>query len=288
MRLRSSQLDPAALPKLQELWNAQLAPHTCRTLAHEMQDLARGYGRNTVLAWRGEEPTGCAGWVTLGIAQDGCAYGAPVVAADVETASTLIGIVCREVRAAAADRLRISTRVGEDPKLDALRQAGFKPMFEFVHFSRSLPFTEAPPALPYGLRLVHMSEIDWNRLRRCYAESFAGVPNAPIPDEDTLQAEWSLADNKASLILADEAGEYQAFMLVNDAKVDSMAVCNGWRGKDVPAKLYHLASIELLAQGKTEMQVTKVASINAASMRTHQKLGFTECAPRWTVHELAL
>ena len=99
-----------------------------------------------------------------------------------------------------------------------------------------------------------------------------------------MRAEWAMADKNASFILVDQTGEYQAFLMINGASVDSVGVRNVWRGKELAGKLYSLASRELASQGKTEMRAM-VASINTASMRLHQKLGFTEYTQRLTVHE---
>ena len=285
MTLHISPLIPEALPALQLLRSAQLAPHPCMPLAQELQDAARGHGKNAALAWRGEQPVGCAGWVTLGIAEDGCAYGSPVFAADLEVAAVLIAFVRKKAMAAGARRLRISTRVGESAKLAGLRQAGFIPLFEFVNFARMLPFT-GTMALPVGLHRVGAGAIDWGKLHQCHADTFSGVPNSPIPDEATLREQWEAADMRASPIVVDDAGEYQAFALVTDSAVDAVGVLKKRRVKGLAATLYHLAAIELAAQGKTEMSAL-VAATNAASMRLHQKLGFTEAAPRWMVHELS-
>ncbi|MGQ0710493.1 MAG: GNAT family N-acetyltransferase [Rhodoferax sp.] len=141
-------------------------------------------------------------------------------------------------------------------------------------------------ALPKGLYRVPLGAIDWTELRQCHAQAFAGVPNSPIPDEATLQDKWAPADPRASLIVADAAGTYQAFALVTGSVIELVGVRTGWRGQGLAAALYHRVATELVAQGTWELRA-RVASVNAASMRLHAKLGFDETAPRWMVHELA-
>ncbi|MEO6918098.1 MAG: GNAT family N-acetyltransferase [Collimonas sp.] len=286
MTLRISPLLQDALPELQDLWDFQSRPYSGSPLSHDLVALARAHGQNVAIAWRGERPVGCVGWVTLGIAEDGCGYGSPLVAADLEAASALIDIVSERVRAAGAQRLRISLRAGETAKRDGLRQAGFQPLFEFVNFSRGLPFSAAP-ALPDGLRRIRLDDIDWGELHRCFAESFSGVPNSPIPDMENMREEWVAADQDASVVLADDSGRYQAFILIDGRTVEAVGVRDQWRSKGLAETLYQLAAHALASKQVIEMRAL-VAATNAASMRLHLKLGFTEYAPRWIVHELRL
>jgi ribosomal protein S18 acetylase RimI-like enzyme len=284
MSFHITPLLPAALPLLQDLWNRQLAPHVVHTLAHDLQSPARAHGQNVVMIWRAEQVAGCVAWVTLGIAADGCAYGSPLIAADVEVATALINIVSEEVRAAGAQRLRISVRAGETAKRDGLRRAGFSALFDFVNFSHTLPLTAAPD-LPAGLQAVGKDAIDWRKLHACYAETFAGVPNSPIPEQEALREEWLTANQQASLILADADGQYQAFALVDGCSVEGVGVRHAWRGKGLAETLYRLVAAQLASQNETEIRA-RVAASNGASMRLHQKLGFNEYAPRWTVYEV--
>ena len=284
MTLHVTPLLPAALPMLQDLWNRQLAPHLVHTLAHDLQSPARAHGQNVVMIWRAEQVAGCVGWVTLGIAADGCAYASPLIAADVEVATALIEIVSEEVRAAGAQRLRVSVRAGEDAKREGLRRAGFSALFEFANFSRTLPLA-APADLPPGLHAVAGDAIDWSKLHACYAETFAGVPNSPVPEQAALREEWLAANPRASLILADADGAYQAFVLIDGCSVEGVGVRLAWRGRGLAETLYQLAAAQLQAQNEPEMRAL-VAASNGASMRLHQKLGFSEYAPRWSVYEL--
>jgi GNAT superfamily N-acetyltransferase len=277
----------AALAGLQSLWNRQLAPHAAPDLTHDLQDAAHGNGTQVAIAWRGGEPAGCVGWVTLGIPENGCAYAAPMVAADMDVALRLVDLVVERTRAAGARRLRVSTRAGEEAKLAALRERRFAPQFEFAGFAHGLPLPDAGP-WPEDLHPVQVRDIDWPSLHRCMAEAMAGVPNTVVADVDTVREDWQRADPETSLVLADASNEYQAFLLMVDNKIDTVGVRQAWRGRDLPAKLYRHASEVLRLRGHTDIRVPLVASINAASMRLHQKLGFTECVPRITVHELTL
>ncbi len=116
-------------------------------------------------------PVGYAGWDTLGIVDDGCAYGSPFVAADTEVAAGLIKAIGESVRAVGARHLKITCRAGESAKLAALLQTGFVIQFEFVHFSHSVPL-EGSMALPAALHMTALSELDWTRMHCCFAVDF--------------------------------------------------------------------------------------------------------------------
>lgn len=272
-------LSDEAVPLLQRLWDKQLAPHGAGVLAMELRDAARGHGAQTVVARRAGQIAGVAGWVTLGVPQDGCAYGAPLVAVDQEVAQCLVDAVRDKVD---GERLRISCYRGEPHKRAALLASGFTPLFEFVRFARALPLPEAP--LPRGLHVLSPGSFDWPRLQRCYAEVFANVPNAPVPDVDTMKEEWLEGDADATLALVDETGEYQGFVMVAGDEVEALGVRGAWRGRGVADALYAMVSRALAAQGREELR-TLVASVNTASMRLHERLGFSEYAPRTEVFE---
>ncbi|HEY9104020.1 GNAT family N-acetyltransferase [Chitinimonas sp.] len=251
-----------------------------------LADAARGNGRQALVAWQGGTLLGYVGWVLLGVPQDGCAYGSPLVASDIRAATLLVDAVRRACRQAGASRLRISARQVERTKRQALEAAGFTPLFDFVHLEASLPLGGLAE-LPNGLRSVPFREIDWSKAQACYAETFAGVPNAPTPEVDVMQEEWSQADWRASCVLADDVGDYQAFLLVTDGEVDAVGVRAGWRGRELAAILYRRAGPALLAQGITTLR-SMVASTNHASLGLHRKLGFCEHMPAWTVYEAHL
>lgn len=272
-------LSDEAVPLLQRLWDAQLAPHSAGALAVELRDAARGHGAQTVVAQRAGRLAGVAGWVTLGVPQDGCAYGAPLVALDREVAQCLIDAVLDKVD---GERLRISCYRGEPHKRAALLASGFTPLFEFVRFARALPLPEAP--LPRGLRVLSPGSFDWPRLQRCYAEVFADVPNTPVPDVDTMKEEWLENDADATFVLVDEMGEYQGFVMMAGDEVEVLGVRAEWRGRGVADALYAMVSRAMAAQGRVWLR-TLVASVNTASMRLHERLGFSEYAPRAEVFE---
>ena len=69
--------------------------------------------------------------------------------------------------------------------------------------------------------------------------------------------------------------------------MDAVGVRSGWRGRNVAAALYRIAAAKLAANGCGELRAL-VAGSNVASMRLHQKLGFSEAEARWTVYEITL
>ena len=279
-------LQPAALPALQQLRDDLLAPHTQPGLAEELTDVARGHGQHACLAWRDGRVVGCAGWVLLGIEQDGCGYGAPVVAADQEVASLLIARVTAMASEAGAKRLRISAVAAESAKQASLLAAGFQPVFEFVHWALPLPIAGSA-TLAGGLRSLPYAEIDWPALRACYAQCFKQVPNAPVPDEDAMREEWSAADWTVSRVLVDELGHYQAFLLISGTEVDAVGVMPALQGRGLAAALYAQAGEVLQRRGVHHLHAM-VASSNSASMALHARLGGYEHQPRRTVYQLSL
>ncbi|GLR11425.1 hypothetical protein GCM10007907_02150 [Chitinimonas prasina] len=279
-------LQAAALPALQQLRDDLLAPHAQPGLAEELTDVARGHGQHACLAWRRGQAVGCAGWVLQGVEQDGCGYGAPLLAADQEVASLLIARVIAVASEAGAKRLRIGSFAAESAKQSALLAAGFVPVFEFVHWALPLPIA-GTTTLPAGLRSLPYAEIDWPALRACYAQCFQQVPNAPVPDVAAMQEEWSAADWTVSRVLVDEQGHYQAFLLVSGEEVDAVGVMPALQGRGLAAALYAQAGEALRRRGVSHLHAM-VASSNGASMALHERLGGYEHLPRRTVYQLSL
>ncbi|MDR3428191.1 GNAT family N-acetyltransferase [Silvimonas sp.] len=286
MTITITPLQSGALPALQALWDKQLFPNIPARLADALQDAAHDHGRQVVVAWRNDQLAGCAGWVTLGIAHDGCAYAAPVVAIDDDVASHLIQTVMETVRNVGAQRLRISAYLPEVAKHKALKTLGFTPLFEFFNLVLPLPLESASP-LPAELHAVPFAQINWEQARALFAETFVDVPNSPIPAVAAIREEWELCDWQAGRVLADRHGEYQAFSLIQANSVEAVGVRSAWRGQNLAATLYRIAAESLLRSGHSEL-CALVAGSNVASMRFHQKLGFQVVATPRTVYELAI
>lgn len=278
--------DPTALPALQALYRRIRAGRSLP--ATDLTDEARAQGRQVVIAWRGGEPVGCAGWVVVGIADDGRLYGSPVIAAETPVAVRLIDRLVTEGRALCATHLRISAWDGEGAKAVALAAAGFVRLFDWVTFAREIKMQAVPPFATDGLISISQAELDWPRLAELYATTFRGVPNAPPIDAATLAAEWIEADWDASCVLADAAGRYFAFVVAHgDGSIDVIGVDASLRGTGLAERLYCHAGNRLAANGVRQLTAL-VSSANVASLRFHQKLGFAESEPRGTVWELEL
>jgi ribosomal protein S18 acetylase RimI-like enzyme len=142
--------------------------------------------------------------------------------------------------------------------------------------------------LPAGLAPVAFDRIDWPRAAALSADCFRDVPNSPAVSAEMLAADWAEADWSASRLLQDASGAYQAYLIVTpDAAVDAVGLAPGWRGQGLADALYAEAAAALHRRGVSRMHAL-VASSNRASMRLHQRLGFTEPQPRGAVWELAL
>lgn len=280
---------PPELPALQALYDHPGRP--ALDLAATLTDAARGGGRQVRVAWRGHRPVGCLGWVSLGLLEDGRLYGAPVLAADAEVAALLLAELQRQGRSLGASHLRVSTWAGDEAKAQALGMAGYRRLFEWVNFVRALaadgPGVAARP-LPQGLARVAFDRIDWPRAAALNAECFRDVPNSPAVSAGLLAEEWAEADWSASRLLQDGSGRYQAFVIVSQtAAVEAVGVAAAWRGRGLADALYAEAAAAVRRRGGLHLHAL-VASSNLASMRLHQRLGFTEPQPRGAVWELAL
>ncbi|GGP22059.1 GNAT family N-acetyltransferase [Silvimonas iriomotensis] len=280
---------PATSPRLaalQHAWDAQLAPHAGERLEPLLYNAARGHGQQVVFAADGDRLIGCAAWVLLGVVQDGCAYGAPVIVLEPQAAPPLLEAVIAAVKHAGATRLRISARPQESAKQQALHAAGFTPVFDFVTFSLACSAT-IQAALPQDLTPVPFEALNWRKLYALYGESFRSTPNSPLPAFEVFMEDWRDLNREASQVLQSADGTYVAFCFIQDAVVESVGVDEVARGRGIANALYQHAVATLHAQGAASLSAL-VASSNTASMRLHQKTGFTESAPRRTVYELAL
>jgi len=287
---RISPLDPAAIPALQALSDELSGGRSAMDLRAALTDGARGGGSQAAVAWQGDRPVGCVGWVALGIEEDGRLYGSPLVAQDAGVARRLIDLLDGVGRELRATHLRVSKWEGEAGKAKALADAGFVRLFEWVTFSREPGAQDAPPAAfpPHGLHAVPPDRIDWERAAQLYADCFREVPNAPCVGTDILAAEWRGADWVSSRLLQDAQGRYVAFLIVQaEGQVEAIGVDAAWRGRGLADALYRHALSSLALQHVPRMTAL-VASSNAASMRLHQRLGFGESQPRGAVWEREL
>jgi ribosomal protein S18 acetylase RimI-like enzyme len=255
-------------------------------LQTDLSDHARGFGRQTVVALQGGQPVGCAGWVTLGVPHDGCAYGIPLFAAEGDVAQSLVARVIREVAAAGAKRLRIGCFAAEQGKRRALADAGFRHLFSFVRLEKSLPFA-GKAVVPDWLTTVLPARIDWDALAELYCETFREVPNAPPETAEQMRGEWHDGDWLAGRVLADRSGIYQAFSLVRGCEMAAIGVRAALRGKGLADALYHIAGTSLVDRGHRTVTAL-VADCNQPSMALHLRLGFRESRPRSDVFEKTL
>lgn len=284
MMLQLRAYSTADIPRLQALADKILAPYPESTLATDLGDTVHDHGQKACVAWRGEIPAGFVGWVDFGVPRDGCCFGAPFIAADIDTATALLDRLVAAARHAGANALRVTVRPPETAKLAAIQAAGFVPVSAFLHLALPLPMT-CHFAIPNGLYPVNPSAIDWTELADCFADTFAAVPNAPALPADLLAVEWGKADWSAGRILADAQGRYQAFCMVDEQMIQAIGVRQAWRGHDVASALYQIAAAKLYDDGVAELR-SMVASVNRLSLGLHEKLGFTEYKPRWQTYEL--
>lgn len=288
-QLRLTGFDASAMPALQAVLDAQMAPQATPMLIDELTHAARGHGTQAVIVWRGDAPVACAGWVTFGIAQSGQCFGSPVVAADAEAADQVIAQLVHTACELGASSLRISAWAGEDIKRAALERAGFACLLEWIHFAMpAQALAVGKPLSALGLVPVPRAAIDWPALLALYNDTFRNVPNAPQPDLADFQSEWAETDTEASCVLADAAGAYHAFAQVSPTgKMEAIGVDDTLRGRGVAAALYAHAARSLAARGIDTLRAL-VASSNAQSVALHTKLGFVEERPRGRVYALEL
>ncbi|MBV8659888.1 MAG: GNAT family N-acetyltransferase [Burkholderiales bacterium] len=282
MMIALAPFNPAALPALQAIADRIFAPWPAPRLAQDLTDLARARGDQVVVACRDGQPIGCAGWVTLGIAQSGCLYGAPVISDDTAALDALIAYLITTASQLGASQLSIGCRAGEDAKRTVLASFGFTQSFEWLHFAKQTAETEAADFARLGLQTVPIDDLDWSAVHSLYAETFQNVPNAPIPSVEAMKAEWIPCNWDAGCVLADASGRYRAFMLIDGDEVSAVGIDPSLRGQGIADQLYRRAGFALHGAGTGTLRAL-VASSNHASVRLHQRFGFTEEKPRGEV-----
>jgi ribosomal protein S18 acetylase RimI-like enzyme len=276
-------LREADLPALLALQRGG-SPAELRTQLH---DAARGHGARVVVAVRGDEIAGVAGWVEAAPAL----YGAPVLAGDDEAAAALIAHLVARARAIDATHLRVSATDADGPKRHALAAAGAVPVFDFVTVVR--PLGPADGALYAGsLRRVPHADLDLAAFTDVSNQTFAGVPSSPPSTEEEIrgQLDAPLCDRTATAAWAD--GErYVGFVHVTRdaddrgrfATVDAVGVRAEQRGRGVAAALVD----DVIARVAAECGELRalIASTNTASLALFAARGCVERSRR-TVYEI--
>lgn len=265
-----------SLPALALLQPEGAAPGS---LCRELTDVARGGGRQVVVAVEDGRACGVAGWVCFGLEAEGILYGVPVLAGSPEAAGLLLGHLVERARTLGARQLRVSRCVGEDAKAAALAGLGFLPLLDMISMERpsgGLPEVPMPPSLsrvPFGA-------IDWPRFAAAFNTAFAEVPNSPPLSAALKRLEWEELDPEASQLWQDATGRYVAWIGVDPAGyVGEVGVDESLRGRGIALALYRIAGEVLVARGVSRL-TTLLASTNTATLRLHEKLGFTESTRR--------
>jgi ribosomal protein S18 acetylase RimI-like enzyme len=254
----------------------------------ELGDAARGHGKNTLVARRKGALAGVAGWVEFAAAA-GEFYGAPVVAVDSDTYGMLIDRLVVRARQVNAAWIRIGAWPTDPVKRSALESAGFEHTFDIVDLA--LELSSAPPRPPdvAPLRALHADEIDAERFAALYNECFANVPNAPAIDAELARESWSdeLLWFEASHVLADEQGEYRAFLAMRrGGDIEVIGVSRDMRRRGLARTMLERA-ISVAFDHDVRRISSMCASSNAASLALHRALGFDEIA-RVQMWQLAL
>jgi RimJ/RimL family protein N-acetyltransferase len=254
----------------------------------ELGDTARGHGKNTLVARRDGALVGVAGWVEFAAAA-GEFYGAPLVAADIDTASMLIDRLVARARQVDADWIRIGAWPTDPIKRGALQAASFEHAFDIVDLA--LELESAPPRPPDTgpLRALHAGEIDAERFAALYNECFVHVPNAPAIDAELARETWAdeLLWFEASHVLVDEQGEYRAFLTMRrGGDIEVIGVSESMRRRGLARAMLERA-IALAFDHNVRRISSMCASSNPASLALHHALGFVEIA-RVQMWQLAL
>jgi ribosomal protein S18 acetylase RimI-like enzyme len=257
----------------------------------ELGDSARGHGKNTLVARRGGELVGVAGWVEFAAAA-GEFYGAPLVAADIDTARMLIDRLVARARQVGAAWIRIGAWPMDAIKRGALQAAGFEHAFDIVDLA--LELESAPPRPPdigplRALGPDEIDEIDAERFAALYNECFADVPNAPAIDAELARESWEseLLWHEGSQVLVDDKGEYRAFLTMRiGGDIEVIGVSESMRRRGLARAMLERA-ISLAFDHNVRKLSSMCASSNPASLGLHRALGFIEVA-RVQMWQLAL
>jgi len=271
----------ADLDRLLELQRGRVPAHRRWDRARagrELADIGRAGGANVVVAWRQGQAVGFAGWVALG-AGDGEFYGAPVVANEGGVLDSLVERVEGEARTAGADWVRCTTWPEDDVKAAVLAERGYRRVFEFVELAGEVAALRAPAVeMPPELHRVAYSGVEAEAYVEIFNECFRDLPNAPSMTVE-LAAE-SLREQpplgEASQFWADDQGRYQAFSItLATGYIDSFGVRERYRGRGLANAMMAL-TIAAASDCGCERLTSTVAGSNAASLRVHQRAGFSE------------
>jgi len=259
-------------------------------LRGQLHDVARDGGRRVVVAARGDDVAGAAGWVEAAPTL----FGAPVLAGDDEAAAALVAALVGQARAIDARQLRISVTDADLPKRRALEAVGAAAIFDFVTVVR--PVRPGDGARWAGAhRRVDHADLDVARFTDVLNDTFEGVPNAPPASLDEVGGQLAapLCDRVATAAWADDGGRYVACLQVSRdqdergrfATIDAVGVRAELRGRGLAGALVDDALARVAAE-VVELRAL-IASTNTASLALFASRGCLERSRR-TVYELGL
>jgi phosphinothricin acetyltransferase len=257
-------------------------PYSRAAIEGYLYDEERGVGARTRVAIDDDGTVvGSVSWIVGGEAS----FLAPLVAARRDVAAALIDAGLAEVIALGAAWTRVSSGTSPAPRTDAIVDAGFAPVFDFVDVVRPTARVDVPDVA--GIQLVPAHDVDRDRLLALYNETFEGIPNALPMTRSGLDAQ--LADPglfaAGTGVAVDGDGTLAGFVLALDdrtsaghfAHVDSVGVRETARGRGIGRALL-LRMIDAAAAAGIPEAYAAIASTNIASLGLHDRLGFVE---RW-------
>jgi ribosomal protein S18 acetylase RimI-like enzyme len=258
-------------------------------LRHQLYDDARDRGRRAVVAARGGEAVGVAGWVEA----LPFLYGAPVLALDESVARPLIGHLVARAREIDARSVRISATPGEPGKRAALLAAGFEAAFDFVTVVRSVRPGDGAVWAGEAQR-VAFELLDDDLLVDVHNETFDGLPNSPALTAAQLREQLDAPLTDRAATAAWKLGErYVAFVQVSRdvegdtpfVTIDAIGVRAELRGRRIAQAILE----DVLARSSVAAREARalIASTNTASLALHASRGFAERSRR-TVFDLGL
>ena len=280
--------DVPALLALQHAFAGAGPRWSIEELRGQLTDAARARGAQVVVAARGDEVVGAAGWVEAPPAL----YGAPVLAGDDEAAATLIAHLAARARTIAATQLRITVTDADGPKRRAVEAAGGRAIFDFVSVAAAIAPGDGARYAGHYHRVGH-GELDPARLADVSNETFAGVPNSPPQSAEDFrhQLDDPRCDREATAAWTDSTGRYVAFVQVSRDRdergrfvtVDAIGVRAEQRGRHLGAAI--IADVIARVAGEVAELRALIASSNAPSLGLFAARGCTETSRR-TVYEI--
>lgn len=263
-----------------KLQNAQ-APEKDRVgfeeVKSQLTDLARERGKNVTLAVRNGQIEGVVGWVHDKL--ESAFYAAPFWVSTQEAADVFARHLLNVGSQNNAKFIRVGAAPYQSYKQNAFRNSGYKKTFCFIDLEKPLESNQQVPKFDYAI--VKAIDVDPEKYRELYNDSFKNVSNAPQINLDQAVETWADPEIHQDLsFVLSRNGKYIAFVLQKkNGYLDSIGVHSDLQKSRLGRKMYEYV-FALAPHFGIHKITTLVADNNVASLKLHEKFAFKETERR--------